>query len=213
MIFTVFLEHLKKILPLLAEWGELALTMDHKHIFNKQGDKEAKCLGVAAVVPDRYRNQHSVILDYIPCNSSSADNTIPLLNDILVKFGLSDQFKKGKISISCDGGMVKTVKDLFEMHIQEGGQGLYTFCNVHNLDNMMKRTVLNLLDEYLLDGTDMYKDIQSHISNCSKALGLDFNNMEVSPAIRNKVRVFDRKYSNYIFTVFFNFFLGCSNFI
>ena len=177
-------------MPLLAEWGELALTTDHKHIFNKQGDEEAKCLGVAAVVPVRHRNQHSVILDYIPCNSSTADNTIPLLNDVLVKFGLLDQFKKGKISVSCDGAMVKTVKDLFEMHIEEGGQGLYTFCNVHNLDNLMKRTVLNLLDEYLPCGTNMYKDIQSHISGCSKALGIDFNNMEVSSAIRNKVRHF-----------------------
>lgn len=207
-IFTVFLhfcsEHLKSILPLLAEWGELSLVLDHKHIHNKQGDREAKCFGFSAVVPDRFRVQHSVLLDYIPCNSSSADQNIPLLNELLVKFNLVEQFKKGRISMSCDGAMVKTVTDLFRQHVGEGGEGIYTFCQVHNLDNMIKRTVLILLDEYMPDGSALYKDLQTHINDCSKALGDEFNQMEVSAAIKYKVSIFDLKYSIFFVTVFQN---------
>ena len=178
------------------------MVLDHKHILNKQGDKESKCLGVSAVIPDRFGNQISVLLKYLPCNSSSADNTVPFLEELLVEFELTKQFQRGKISMSCDGAMVKTVKDLFELKIDEGGQGLYTYCNVHNLDNLMKRTVLHLLDEYLPGGTDMYKDIQTHISGCSKALGFDFNNMEVSPVIKNKVCFSFKNTVNFFYRIF-----------
>ena len=181
---------MKSILPKLAAWGEVALVTDHKHIFKKQGDKESKCLGISAVVSDRYGYQTPVILDYIPCESSASELTVPLLKQVLTNFDLDKPFKKGKISISCDGAMVKTARDLFRSYQNDDDDemnGVYTFCNVHNLNCIVKRLVFSLLDEYLTGGTAMYKEIQTKITACSNALGSEFNNMEVSPAIKNKV--------------------------
>ena len=179
------LEHLLKYLPKLAERGEVSIVTDHKSIIRKQGDIESKALGVSAIITDRNGVQTSILLAYIPTNHSNMDLTVPMLNEVLLKFGLMPSFLKAKIPFSIDGAMVPVIKALFRSHSLS--LSLYTYCHVHNLDNVIKRSVLNLLDEYLTDGTQIYKALQSKITSVATAFDHLLRNREVHPINKNKV--------------------------
>ena len=189
----LFSDQLKKYLPLLAERGEVSLVTDHKSVIRKQGDRETKCLGLIALVTDKNGVQDSVLLDYLPTNFSNMDQTVPMLNEIMMRFGLMPAFLKAKIPFSIDGAMVPIIKKLFRSHhltLQ-----LYTYCHAHNLDNIIKRMVLNLLDEYLDNGTKIYKSLQSKITSIANTFDHLLKNTDVHPINKNKVNSNFEKHS------------------
>ena len=170
----------------MASKGDLAIVTDHKHINMKQGDLEIKALGISALITDPGGVQHSILLAYIPTNSSEAELTTPMLDEILTRFDLMKAFEESKISFSIDGGMIKAVTDLFRNH--EMTMPIITYCQTHNTNNVMKRTVKKNLNEYLPGGTERFEDLQKLISAMAKEIGPLLRNHEVSPGIRNKVR-------------------------
>ena len=164
---------------------------DHKHVHGKQGDSEKKSFGISALITDRNGTQTSVLLDYIPTDSSSAEVTAPMIESTLIKFNLMKAFKESKISFSVDGAMIKTIVDLFA---KQGLEPIVTYCQVHNIDNIMKRTVEHNIDEYLTNGAEKYRMIQRKISAASKELEPYLKNKEVSPRNKNKVIKFNLNY-------------------
>ena len=171
-------------MPELADRGDVSMAGDHKHVHRKQGDPEKKSFGISALIADPYGYQLSVLLEYIPTNSSSAAVTMPMIEATLIKFNLMKAFKESKISFSVDGAMIKTIVDLFE---KQGLQPIVTYCQVHNIDNIMKRTVEHNIDEYLTNGAEQYRTIQRKISAASKELEQYLKNTEVSARNKNKV--------------------------
>ena len=163
----------------------MSIILDHKHINLKQGDKEVKALGISALITDSSGVQQSLMLDYIPTNSSTAELTTPMLKEILIRFNLLESFKQSKISFSVDGAMLKTVIDLFRD--QEMEWPVVTYCQTHNQDNLMKRTVKFNLDEYLPGGSQKFDDLQKLITAAIKDLDTHLRNRPISPGIRNKV--------------------------
>lgn len=174
-------------MPEIAARGDLALVADHKHVNRKQGDNEKKSFGIEALITDRFGNQISVLLDYIPTNSSNADSTLPLLEMTLERFNLMKAFKESKISFSVDGAMIHTIAVLFD---NQGLKPVVSYCQVHNIDNIMKRTVESNLDRHFPNGSELYRDLQRKINAASKDLEQYLKNTEVMPRNRNKVIFF-----------------------
>ena len=111
----------------MADYGEVAIICDFKHINHKQGDDSPKALGITALITDSYGTQTPILLEYIPCETSTDVFTVPLLAQTLNKFGLLQAFKESKISFSCDGGMQSTINHLFRDYDLEP---LVTSCQV-----------------------------------------------------------------------------------
>lgn len=171
-------------MPEIAAHGDLALVADHKHVHRKQGDSEKKSFGIKALVSDRNGNQISVLLEYIPMNSSAAEENVPHLQAALVKYNLIKAFRESKISFSVDGAMIKTIVDLFA---KENLEPIVTYCQVHNLDNIMKRTVEANLDQHLANGSEQYRNLQRKINAAVKDLEDFLKNKVVMPRNKNKV--------------------------
>lgn len=180
----IFLDHLKQYLPEIAAHGDLALVADHKHVNKKQGDHQKKSFGIAAIITDRFGNEVSVFLEYIPTDSSAAVENLPHLQATLVKYNLMKAFRESKISFSVDGAMIKTIVDLFA---NEGLQPIVSYCQVHNVDNIMKRTVEANLDQHLPNGSEQYRNLQTKINAAVKDLEDYLKNKEVMPRNKNKV--------------------------
>ena len=175
---------MRQYLPEIAANGDLALVCDHKHVNKKQGDAEKKSYGIVAIITDRFGCQFSIILEYIPTNSSAADQNLPHLQAMLTKYNLMKAFRESKISFSVDGAMVKTIVDLFE---NEGLKPFVSYCQVHNLDNIMKRTVEHNLDQHLPNGSEQYRNLQRKINAACKDLEDHLKNKIVMPRNKNKV--------------------------
>ena len=182
-ILIFYSGNLRKALKKLAKAGCLSFAIDHKWIKNKQGDREAKALGLSVIISSEDGSRTPFLIGYIPTDDATDFETIRLVEETFEDLDLMESFKNLEIPMTSDAQLRHALEKIYNKHLIPA---LNAICTSHNLTNLGKNALIHL-KEYLANSEDFLRQHNINLEIAGKKLENHFKSLEVADIDREHV--------------------------